>query len=419
MGIKIDDINLYNYTILIIDDNPTNLGVAVNYLEDSGLTILVSLNGESGVKRAKYASPDIILLDVLMPGIDGFETCDRLKADQQTQDIPVIFMTALSSTEDKLKGFEVGAVDYVTKPIQPEEVLARITTHLRIQALTKELKQQTQELSQALDSLKVTQNQLIESEKMAALATLVAGVAHEINTPVGIGITAASTLADETESFIQTFEQGKLKRSTLNNYLEIATESSELILSNLHRAGELVQSFKQVAVDQSSQEMRTFAVKPYIEEILSSLVPQLKKKPHTLTVEGDETLILYSYPGAFAQIVTNLVLNSIIHGYQPGESGKLNFQVTRQGDQVIVEYTDDGCGIVKDNLKRIFEPFFTTARHQGGSGLGLHIVYNLVVQKLQGTIKAESEVGVGTQFLMTFPEIKESKDEVYDNDQPN
>lgn len=140
--------------ILIVDDNSTNLGVAVDYLEESGFVVLVAQDGESGLKRAKYACPQLILLDVLMPGIDGFETCRRLKADAITKDIPVIFMTALTNTEDKVKGFEVGAVDYVSKPIQQEELLARITTHLRIQALKQQLQKQNQQLQQQTLELK-------------------------------------------------------------------------------------------------------------------------------------------------------------------------------------------------------------------------------------------------------------------------
>ncbi|WP_373525603.1 AAA family ATPase [Nostoc sp.] len=269
--------------------------------------------------------------------------------------------------------------------------------------LEQKVTERTQELSQAVQDLKVTQKQLVESEKMAALGSLVAGVAHEINTPVGTSITVASTLADETRSFIRAVEQGQLKRSVLNNYLEIAKESTDLILSNLNRAGELVQSFKQVAVDQTSLEHRTFLVKQYLEEIVASLNPKLKQACHTLTVTGDETVKINSYPGALAQIVTNLVMNSLTHGYQLHESGQLHIQVKPEGEAVVIQYSDDGYGIPPENLNKIFEPFFTTARQKGGSGLGLHIVYNLVTQKLQGTIDVHSEVEKGTLFTVTLP----------------
>jgi signal transduction histidine kinase len=266
------------------------------------------------------------------------------------------------------------------------------------------LEKRTQELSQALENLQIAQKQLVESEKMAALGNLVAGVAHEINTPIGTSITVASTLADETQSFVAelNINKGQIKRSTLNQYLEIALESSQLIFDNLHRAGELVQSFKQVAVDGTSLDKRTFSLKNYIEEVLITLAPQFKQTKHHVAVTGDESVAIDSYPGALAQIITNLVMNSLMHAYQPEESGKMQFAVVEQPNNIQIIYSDDGCGIAQANLNQIFEPFFTTARNRGGSGLGLHLVYNLVVQQLQGTIEVESEVGVKTVFTITL-----------------
>jgi len=265
------------------------------------------------------------------------------------------------------------------------------------------LEQRTIELSEALAKLKTTQEQLIESEKMAALGNLVAGVAHEINTPVGNSVTAASTLAEETTSFTTSVTAGQLKRSTLNNYLDLATEASEIILSNLQRAGELIQSFKQVAVDRTSLERRTFALKSYLAEILVTLEPQLKKTPHQVTVTGDDTIHISSYPGAFAQIVTNLIANSIAHAYPTNKPGSIQLDIQQQPQQIVIQYQDDGCGIESQYLNNIFEPFFTTNRDHGGSGLGMHIVYNLVTQKLKGTIKVTSQVNLGTIFTITLP----------------
>lgn len=264
------------------------------------------------------------------------------------------------------------------------------------------LEQRTIELSETLAKLKTTQEQLIESEKMAALGNLVAGVAHEINTPIGNSVTAASTLAEETTSFTTSVIAGQLKRSTLNNYLDLATEASEIILSNLQRAGELIQSFKQVAVDRTSLESRTFALKSYLSEILITLEPQLKKTPHQVTVTGDDTILINSYPGAFAQITTNLITNSITHAYPTNKPGYIQLDI-QQSEQIVIQYRDDGCGIEKQYLDKIFQPFFTTNRDHGGSGLGMHIVYNLVTQKLKGTIKVTSEVNLGTIFTITIP----------------
>ncbi len=263
--------------------------------------------------------------------------------------------------------------------------------------------ERTQELSQTLKNLKAAQNQLVESEKMAALGQLVAGVAHEISTPVGIGITVSSALENKTETLVTAYQEGELKRSDLELYLDTALESNQLILSNLQQAAELVQSFKQVAVDQISLEKRVFPIKAYLESTLVSLDPKLKQAGHALTISADEALTINSYPGAFSQIATNLVMNSITHAYQKGEQGRLHFDLMKEQDKLTIEYTDDGCGIGPKNINKIFDPFFTTARSQGGSGLGLHIVYNLVTQKLKGAISCESRPGLGTKFILTLP----------------
>jgi C4-dicarboxylate-specific signal transduction histidine kinase len=260
-----------------------------------------------------------------------------------------------------------------------------------------------QELSQALEHLQTTQSHLVEAEKMAALGGLVAGVAHEINTPVGIGVTAASLLEERTRAFRQAYQTGQMKRSDMEKYLDIAGQSSTMILNNLNRAAELIQSFKQVAVDQSSEKRRRFPVKAYLEEVLISLRPKLKRTQHSIEIFGPEELALDSYPGAFSQIVTNLVMNSLVHAYEPGEAGRLVFDLQQKGSYFVFEYTDDGRGIAKEHMSKIFDPFFTTKRGHGGSGLGLHIIYNLVTQKLGGTIRCESKEGQGTRFVIEMP----------------
>ena len=269
--------------------------------------------------------------------------------------------------------------------------------------LELKVQERTAELSEALQHLKNTQKQLVESEKMASLGGLVAGVAHEINTPIGTSITVASTLNAETQVFAEAIANGKLKRSILNNYIETCSECTELIGSNLKRAGELIGSFKQVAVDRSNLEIRTFAIKEYLGEVLTSLMPNIRQQGHVVTLTGDDNLQLTTYPGALAQIVTNLTNNSLIHAYPDGKSGNLNWRIELKEDKLMIEYEDDGCGLAQAELEKIFEPFYTTARHKGGTGLGLHIVYNLVTQKLLGKIWAESQLGQGIKYTISIP----------------
>ena len=272
-------------------------------------------------------------------------------------------------------------------------------------ALEREVAQKSQaneDLQQALQQLRIAQTQLVQSEKLASLGALVAGVAHEINTPVGVGVTAASTLQDWAQRVQQQQAAATLTRSELDRFLAVAGESTQILLKNLQRAADLIQSFKQVAVDQSSGERRRFELKGYIDEVLLSLAPKLNRTPHKVTVECP-TLTVDSYPGALAQILTNFISNSLAHAFPPGRSGTMRVAVTREGDAVVLRYADDGIGIPPENLARIYDPFFTTKRGSGGSGLGMHIVYNLVTQLLGGTIHAGSTEGQGTTFEVRFP----------------
>jgi two-component system sensor histidine kinase ChiS len=257
----------------------------------------------------------------------------------------------------------------------------------------------------ALQQLQATQQQLVESEKMAALGNLVAGIAHEINTPIGIGVTGASRLETLAKELQQLYENGKMKRTDLEKYLKSALQGNELILKNLTRAAELIQSFKQVAVDQSSEQQRTFVLKEYLHEILTSLHPEFKRTKHQVSIVCDDRITLVSYPGIFSQIFTNLIMNSLIHGFQDRLEGHITITVIKQDNHLTMHYTDDGKGIRHDIINNIFEPFFTTNRQGGGSGLGLHIVYNLVTHKLSGSIHCHSIEGHGTTFTIQIPNL--------------
>lgn len=284
-----------------------------------------------------------------------------------------------------------------------------IELNARLASFNQELQKEIEErkraetmLAQAYDNLKEMQTQIIQQEKMASLGSLVAGIAHEINTPLGVGVTAVSHLKQLTEEFVKLYEMGSLKRKDLLTYVEDTQEALSIIYTNLARAAQLIKSFKQVSVDQSSEGRRLFEVKPYLEEILLSLQPKLKHRQVSLRVECEEGIKLDSFPGAFAQIITNLLTNSLLHAYEPEERGIITIQVQRQGEDLQVIYTDDGKGMDAVTLEKIYDPFFTTKRGVG-SGLGLVVVYNLVTQQFAGTIKCESALGKGTTFFMRWP----------------
>jgi len=274
----------------------------------------------------------------------------------------------------------------------------------KIEARTQALRRKNDELNHTLQSLRQAQKQLVESEKLASLGQLVAGVAHEINTPVGVAVTAASTLAEDTARLAELYRSGAMKRSDLDKYVDNAGTIAKLLLSNMERASTLIQSFKEVAIDQASQERRSFLLKAYLEEILLNLTPILRKTDHQVTIECDERLEVDSYPGALSQIVTNFVMNALLHAFQDGRVGHMRITVAQPDpDTVSLRFADDGRGIPPEHLPKIFDPFFTTMRGRGGSGLGLNIIHNLVTGSLQGHITVESEVGVGTAFTVRFP----------------
>jgi signal transduction histidine kinase len=268
---------------------------------------------------------------------------------------------------------------------------------------TSQLEKANRKLKDTLDELKTTQEKLIQSEKSAALAGMVAGVAHEINTPIGLCITAVSYLEEANKELSESYNNGALKKTDLEKFMNIVDETTKSTLINLNKASDLVRSFKQVAADQSSEEERTFYLKHYIQDVLLSLRPELKKWNCSIQINCDDKLTIKSYPGAFSQIITNLVMNTLIHGYNAGETVKINFNVTKGNGNLLFEYSDEGMGIKKDIQDKIFDPFFTTKRGNGGTGLGLNIVFNLVVNNLNGTIKCESEEGNGAAFIINIP----------------
>ena len=293
----------------------------------------------------------------------------------------------------------------ITESKKAERDLLSLTDTLeeRVKTRTSQLDASNRELLNTLDQIQDIHHHLVESEKMASLGGLIAGVAHEINTPVGIAFTAATHLEKITRTMLNLFNSGTMKRSELAFFMETCTESSRLLYSNLNRASELIRSFKQVAVDQTGAGRREFRFREYIAEILLSLRPVLKKTNHIIAVSGDKDLYLNSYPGAFSQIITNLITNSLTHAFKHKDAGRMEISFEKNETYFILVFADDGQGISRKDKDDIFSPFFTTNRESGGSGLGLHIIFNLITQRLHGTIDCVSREGAGTTFTITIP----------------
>jgi signal transduction histidine kinase len=271
------------------------------------------------------------------------------------------------------------------------------------QYIEDELRKRNNELAESMETLQLAKDQLVESERMASLGGLVAGIAHDVNTPLGVGVTAASFMQERIKNLNVAFEDKKLTSRTMSLFLTEAQQTTTLLLSNLNRASELVSSFKQVAVDQTSEAERDVDLKLYIQEVVQSLAPNFKKTKHKIEVSCPDDLVIRCAPGVVAQIFTNMIMNSLIHGFENKKQGLIKVDIKNDGETITVHYKDNGKGLSQELLERHFDAFFTTKRGKGGSGLGTHIMYNLVTQTLGGQIKASSQEDQGIDYNITFP----------------
>ncbi len=256
------------------------------------------------------------------------------------------------------------------------------------------------------------QQALLEAEKMAALGAMVAGVAHELATPVGIGVTAASHAADLCREASRELRDGRLTRSGLESLLASLSQAAAAARANLDRAADLIQNFKQVAVDQSRSQERAFDLAEYLDEIVLSLGPRFKGTAHRLRVDCPRGIVLRRDPGALYRVVSNLVVNSLEHGFEEMLTGTIDITVSCAASQVVLTYRDDGRGMTREQQQRLYERFYTTRRHRGGTGLGMHIVWNNVKHALGGTIACASAPGKGTVFTLSLPQNVENPDAV-------
>ena len=411
-------------TILVVDDTPSNLQVLFDVLSEQKYRVAIAKNGETALQRVQSSQPNLILLDVMMPGIDGFETCKRLKANPETRDIPVIFMTALSDSVDKIKGLSLGAVDYITKPIQCEEVLARIQVHLQLRNATRIMEERTQELHQALESLKQAQTHLVQGEKMSAVGQLVAGLAHEINNPVNFIHGNLSHVKEYTQDlldFVQLYQ-----KHYPNPVAEIQTRGEEIDLEFLQADFVKMLDSMKIGTDRIRElviSLRNFSrldegySKPVdihvgIDSTLLILQHRLKARPDFPAIQVIKNYgqlpQVECHPSQLNQVFMNILSNAIDALESSGVSHHQQPTITIRtfidsGDAIAISIADNGVGIPESILSQLFDPFFTTKPVGKGTGLGLSISHQIVTEKHGGKIECHSISGQGTEFVVEIP----------------
>lgn len=421
--------------ILVVDDTPANLEVVTEILADAGYTVSTALSGDRAIKRVQTFVPDLILLDIQMPGIDGFETCRQLKENSAIAYVPVIFMTAVADTDSKVKGFSLGAVDYITKPFQEAELLARVNTHLQLSFLTQQLERRIQErtieLQAALDRLSCSQLQLIQNEKMASLGNLVAGVAHEINNPIGFLDGSINNIRDYTEDllrYVRLCQQNSSQMaSPIQEYareidLEFICEDLPKVLDSMRGATERIRAL--------SNSLRTFSrgdkeskvsadLHQGIENALLILKYRIKANSRRPAIqilkEYGEIPKIECFPGQLSQVFMNILANAIdVFDEIAKQSSfieieanpqKIEITTTTLSDinQVEIRIRDNGSGMTPEVKDRIFDHLFTTKEVGKGTGLGLAIAHQIVTERHSGTLEVRSEIGQGSEFFIRLP----------------
>ncbi len=436
-------------TILVIDDSPTNLEVLYTTLADAGYEVLVEMDGISGIEQVENNPPDLILLDIMMPKIDGFETCRRLQTNPVTKDIPIIFMTALSDTVEKVRGLKLGAVDYITKPFQQEEVIARIKVQLKLRRLNIELdkqkqqleervKERTAELSEALEALQKMQLQLVQSEKISSLGQLVAGVAHEVNNPIGFISTNLYHADKYAQDLIHLLNLYQQKYPNPDSEIEEVIETVDLrhisndlpkMISSMRLGSDRVRGIMQSLRNFSRAdglEKKLVDIHEGMETTLMILQHRLKSQTYRPAIqvmkEYGNIPQFACYPGQLNQVFMNLIANAI-DAIDEGVEGS-NWEKEKSKlftadnvlstpmiciftsidrENVTIHIGDNGKGMESEVRDRIFQAYYTTKPEGKGTGLGLSMSYQIITEKHNGTLECISSPGKGTEFIIKIP----------------
>jgi signal transduction histidine kinase len=419
--------------ILVVDDNPTNLSVISQALRSEGWQVRIAVDGEDALHKVVQNAPELILLDVQMPGIDGFEVCQRLKAMPLTADIPIIFMTALSDTESKVKGLSLGAVDYIAKPFEQTEAIARVRIHLQLRHLTQTLEQQVQDrtlkLSAALENLQHSQLQIIQSEKMSALGNLVAGVAHEINNPIGCIVGNVKHVESSIADLFGIIALYQAKYPQPGPEIEDELEAIDInylrddlpkLVQAMRNGGDRITSISKSLRTFSrsdSDQPQTFDLHEGLDSTVLILRHRLKANEHRpeiiVTNDYGDLPEVQCFPGQLNQVFMNIIANAIDVFDEAAQTlpfsdvppQEITIVTRRFGPHVQISIRDNGAGMSEAIKAKIFDHLFTTKPVGKGTGLGLAIVRQIIVEKHGGAIEVVSEISKGTEFIIKLPQL--------------
>jgi len=390
------------------------------YLDD--VELIIADRQSQMVSKFRSTMINISILTLLVLGIIYSITTQMTRRIKHNLLVFTDFFREASEEDKTIDLDQVGYEEFEELGIRVNEMVkARADVQSELAKVNENLEimvsKRTSELESKIEDLGIMQDKLIQKEKMAIVGELVPGFAHDINTPVGVAITANSFVQEKIKMIRSNFEEGKLKRSMIENCLEDISESTSIIENNLRLSAEQIQSFKRLSIDQSIDEFRTFDLVAYIKEISLSLSPLLKSGQHSVEIGAPENLEIVSYPGVYFQVLSNLISNSVVHGFTGREKGVIRIEMSADESNLRIKYSDNGIGIEGKYLDKIFNPYFTTKKHAGGSGIGLNIVYNLISTTLDGSITCESQFGEGTTFFIEVeknlserPEVSEYED---------
>lgn len=416
--------------ILVVDDTLASLKLMSDTLKAEGYEVYSTDNGELALGAAASKHPELVLCDMRMPGIDGLEVCRRLKQQDDTRDIPLMFISAATAVDERVAGFAAGAVDFVSKPFQRDELLARVQTHLELARLRAHLEQRVQEALGALQELndqletrviertselenahaklRNTSRQLAQAERMASIVTMVSGVARELALPVGEGLTLARELQREAAALAP--HAGAVGDANFNadadaalpGRLQLLADGAGRLTQRLTQAAAAIDDFQQLAQERGGEPRTGFALSALVGEVLASQLKLFKTTRHQVQLQIAPDLVLDSFPRALAQVLTNLLNNALTHAFDPGADGAIRISASvAEPDQLLLVVADNGRGIAAADLAHVFDPFFSTRHTQGGRGLGLSLVYATVTDILGGTVRAENDGGA--VFTVALP----------------